>query len=260
MTNSSLLLHAVNIALKAGKLLKRGYGTVCEISSKDGRHNLVTEYDLLSEKTIIQMIKQSYPDHHILSEECGSKGKNHAIQWIVDPLDGTVNFAHQIPMFSVSIGILKENTILGGVVYNPIAEELFFCEKGKGAFLNGERLSVSKVDHISNAILATGFPYNVIEDPLNCIDKLSKVLRLGIPIRRIGVASLDLCYVASGRFDGFWEIGLKPWDCIVGKLMIEEAKGKVTTWEMQEFGILSGDPIMGSNCFIHEQLYKVLNG
>jgi len=259
MENSSILNHAIHIALRAGQILKRGLGTLFEINSKEGKHNLVTEYDLLSEKTIIQMIQETFPDHHILSEEEGEIEKKSDYQWVIDPLDGTVNFAHGIPMFSVSIGILKNKKPICGVVYNPIAGELFTCEKGKGAFLNGSKLYVTDTTSIDKAILATGFPYNLVEDPLRCIERFSNVLRLGIPIRRIGVASLDLCYVAAGRFDGFWEVGLQPWDCAAGKLMIEESGGKVTTWEMEEFDILSRQTIMGSNNLIHEQIYKVLS-
>lgn len=258
MDTSLLTEHATKIALKVGQILKDGYGTLFEISSKEGVHNLVTEYDLLSEKIIIQMIHESFPDHHILSEEGGKFGHEHAYQWVVDPLDGTVNFAHGIPMFSVSIGVQKENETLCGVVYHPIADELFVAEKNKGAFLNGKRLEVSKTEDINKAILATGFPYNVIENPHYCIEKFSNVLKLGVPIRRIGVASLDLCYVAAGRFDGFWEESLQPWDCIAGNLMIKEANGKVTTWEMEDFDILSGKTIMGSNGLIHEQIHRVL--
>jgi len=259
MESSQILKEAVNIALKAGQLLKKGYGTLFEISSKEGKHNLVTEYDFLSEKLIIEMIEESFPSHQILSEEYGEKGEDHEYKWVIDPLDGTVNFAHSIPLFAVSIGVLKDNVPLCGVVYNPIAEELFYAEKNKGAIFNDTKISVSNINHLDKAILATGFPYNLAENPLRCIEKFTNVLKLGIPLRRLGVASLDLCYVAAGRFDGFWEVGLQPWDCAAGVLIIQEAGGKVTTLEMEDFDILLDKPIIGSNALLHNQMCKVLS-
>lgn len=258
MEFSEITTHAIDIALKAGEILKKGYGTIFKISSKDGIHNLVTEYDLLSEKIIIQMILEKYPDHYILSEETGKVGMESSFKWFIDPLDGTVNFAHGIPMFAVSIGVVQNSETITGVVYNPLVGELFVTEKGKGAFLNGTKLKVSSTKLLSDAILATGFPYNLKEDPDRCIERFANIIHLGIPIRRIGVAALDLCYVAAGRFDGFWEVGLQPWDCAAGNLMIKEAGGKVSTWELEEFTILSKRPIMASNTIIHNQIHKAL--
>jgi myo-inositol-1(or 4)-monophosphatase len=255
---SILVNHAVKIALEAGKILKQGYGTLFKINSKDGNHDLVTEYDFLSEKRILQMIQEVFPDHHILSEEIGEIGKEHTYQWIIDPLDGTVNFAHGIPIFSISIGVIKNNECICGVVYNPITNELFVAEKGKGAFLNGSKLSVSTTTSIDKAILAAGLLYKMGEDPSSRTEHFSKILRLGIPIRRMGAASLDLCYVAAGRFDGYWDKGLYPWDCAAGNLIIEEAGGKVTTWGKEEFNIYSRKPILASNTNIHEQIYQIL--
>ena len=251
--------YALEIALEAGQLLKKGYGTLFTISSKEGKHNLVTEYDFLSEKLIIKKILEKYPDHFILSEEKGKTGEEHSIKWIVDPLDGTVNFAHNIPMFAVSIGVMKDNEIIFGVVYNPMTEELFTARKNQGAFFNKKRINVSDTNLLDNAFLATGFPYNIKDDPLYCIGRFAKILHLGIPIRRMGVASLDLCYVAAGRFDGFWEVGLEPWDSAAGKIIIEEANGKITNWEMGEYDILKKMPILASNKHIHRQIYEALS-
>lgn len=259
MEFEKITTFAIEVALKAGEILKNGYGTLFKISSKEGKHNLVTEYDLLSEKTIIQMILENYPDHHILSEESGITGKKHPYQWIVDPLDGTVNFAHNIPMFAVSIGVQKENTMIAGVVYNPIVDELFVAEKGKGAYLNNVKLKVSSTKDLDDAFVATGFPYNIKDDPDKCIERFAGILHLGIPIRRIGAAAIDLCYVAAGRFDGFWEVGLKPWDHAAGNLMIREAGGKVSTWDLEEFTVESNKPIMASNTIIHNQIHKALH-
>lgn len=259
MDLDTLSRFATDLAIEAGKLLKKGYGTLFTISSKEGKHNLVTEYDFLSEKLIIKKILEKYPDHFILSEEKGRTGEKHAVQWIVDPLDGTVNFAHNIPMFAVSIGIMIEDKLFFGVVYNPMTDELFTARENQGAFLNGKKVEVSGTDKLDNAILATGFPYNVKEDPFYCIERFAKILHLGIPIRRMGVASLDLCYVAAGRFDGFWEVGLQPWDCAAGKIIIEEAKGKITDWKMGKYDILIDMPIMASNGHIHKEIHEALS-
>lgn len=249
---------AVEIALEAGEILKKGYGTLFKISSKEGKHNLVTEYDFISEKMIIKRILDKYPDHFILSEEKGKTGKKHIFKWVVDPLDGTVNFAHNIPFFAVSIGIMKDDEVFFGVVYSPMTNELFTARKGQGAFLNKKKIHVSSTSLLDKAILATGFPYNIKEDPFYCIERFSKILHLGVPIRRMGVASLDLCYVASGRFDGFWEVGLMPWDCAAGNIIIEEAGGKVTDWKMGKYDILQDMPILASNKHIHKQIYEAL--
>lgn len=259
MDISHISFVAIQIALKAGNLLKKGFGSVFEIQNKEGKHNLVTEYDLLSEKMILNMIHEHFPDHRCLSEECGKiKGTSKEYQWIIDPLDGTVNFAHSIPMFAVSIGVTKGTEVVCGVVYQPMTNELFIAEKNKGAFLNGIKLTVSKTSSLENAFLATGFPYNIDQNPQNSIEKLGKLLHMGIPIRRIGVASIDLSYVAAGRFDGFFEIGLKPWDCAAAKLLIEEAGGKLTTWINKPFDILSDEPIVATNSLIHSQLTDIL--
>lgn len=258
--SSKHTLVAIKAVMQAGKLLKEGYNSSFSISKKEGVHNLVTEYDLKSEKAIISIIEQEFPEHEILSEECGEvEGKKSSYQWIIDPLDGTVNFAHGIPMFGISIGLAKDKEIISGVIYHPITEELFIAEKDKGAYLNGIEISVSKTDQLKNAFLATGFPYNLVDNPNNCIEYLAKILKLGIPIRRIGVACLDLAYLAAGRFDGFWEVSLKPWDCAAGKLLLEEAGGKISHWNGDPFDLYASNPIMATNIHLHKQLYNLLN-
>lgn len=250
---------AIEVAQKAGTILKEGFGTTFAIDSKEGKHNLVTEYDHLCEKKIIGWIQEKYPTHCFLSEECGAiEAECKEAEWVIDPLDGTVNFAHNVPMFSVSIGMRKNKEIILGVVYQPITEELFVAEKGKGAYLNGKKLEVTPTKKISDSFLSTGFPYNFGENPHHCIEKFMKILKQGIPIRRIGVASLDLAYLAAGRFDGFFEASLAPWDCAAGVLIIEEAKGKVSTWDDTPFSIDSYQPIMATNGKIHEELARIL--
>ena len=151
--------------------------------------------------------------------------------WIIDPLDGTVNFAHNIPVFSVSIAACVDGVIVSGVVFHPMAQELFVAEKGKGAYLNAKSISVSKTSDLKNALLATGFPYDVDKDPLNCVEKFAKMQLKGVPVRRLGSAAIDLAYVAAGRWDAYWEVGLHPWDMAAGKLLVEEAGGAISHWD-----------------------------
>jgi myo-inositol-1(or 4)-monophosphatase len=257
---SHLTLIAIEAALKAGELLRRGFGTQFSISSKEGKHNLVTEYDHRSEKMIIDFLLQNVPDSHFLAEESGSTGKNTGgILWIIDPLDGTVNFAHQIPIFAVSIAAQSEGKVISGVVYQPMTHELFVAEIGKGAFLNGQKLRVSEVRNIAMAMLATGFPYDLAKNPFHCIDHFVDILKLGIPIRRMGSAAIDLAYTAAGRFEGFFEVELSPWDVAAGKLLIEEAGGKVTHWNRAPFDIHSRETIFASNGHIHDSATTILN-
>ncbi len=257
---SHITLAAVEAALQAGTLLRQGFGTHFSIQSKEGVHNLVTEYDHRSEKLIIDFLRQETPHAHFLAEESGlSKGNEEGVTWIIDPLDGTVNFAHKIPMFAVSIAAEKNGEVISAVVYHPLVHELFVAEKGRGSFLNGQKLTVSKVSTLPESILATGFPYNLIENPMQCIDHFVDILRLGIPIRRLGAAALDLAYTAAGRMEGFFEVSLAPWDCAAGKLLVEEAGGKVTSWDNLPFDIRSYRPILASNGFIHEACSSILS-
>lgn len=251
---------AVQAALKAGELLRFGFNTTYKVFSKPGLHNLVTDFDLAAEKCISEMIHEHFPTHSILAEEGGEKKNPQSmVTWVIDPLDGTVNFAHNIPFFSVSIGVCDGHEVLCGVVYQPMTHELFIAEKGKGAYLNGKRLQVSATEHLKDAILATGFPYNLKENPLRCIDTFSKIASsLGVPIRRLGSAALDLSYVAAGRFDGFWEVELQPWDLAAGKLMIEEAGGKVSHYDGKTRSIFTSGTLLASNGQIHEKMIDLL--
>lgn len=256
---SNLTLTAIEAALEAGETLRRGFGTHFAISSKEGKHNLVTEYDHKAEKQIIEFLARQVPGSRFLAEESGGSGPPKGLLWIIDPLDGTVNFAHNIPVFCVSIGLEKDGQLFCGVVYQPLLHELFVAEKGRGAFLNGNPIRTSPVASLQQSILATGFPYNISENPFHCIDHFIDILKLGIPIRRIGSAALDLAYTASGRFEGFFEVGLAPWDCAAGQLLIEEAGGKVTHWNKQPFSIHSRKPILATNGLIHDQAAAILN-
>lgn len=256
---SHLTLLAIEAALQAGALLREGFGTHFAVQSKEGIHNLVTEYDHRSEKLIIDFLKNETPGAHFLAEESGKSSGEGEITWIIDPLDGTVNFAHKIPMFAVSIAAEKKGEIVCGVVYHPLVHELFVAEKGSGSFLNGEKLQVSKVSTLPEAILSTGFPYNLVENPLQCIDHFVDILRMGIPIRRLGAAALDLAYTAAGRVDGFFEVSLAPWDCAAGKLLVEEAGGKVSSWEGSPFDLRAYGPILASNGRLHSACSAILS-
>lgn len=257
-TFSHLTAVAVEAALNAGEILRQGFGTQFSISSKEGKHNLVTEYDYKAEKQIIDFITKKVPGSRFLAEESGGSGPKEGLLWVVDPLDGTVNFAHTIPLFSVSIALEKDGQLICGVIYQPMLNELFVAEKGKGAFLNGASIRVSETSHLHQAILATGFPYNVSENPFHCVDHFIDMLQLGVPIRRIGSAAIDLAYTACGRFDGFFEASLAPWDCAAGLLLIEEAGGKVTHWNKQPFSIYSNQPILATNGQIHDAASAIL--
>ncbi len=250
----------IEAALQAGEILRQGFGSTFSISNKPGgSHNLVTEYDFRSEKLIIDFLKHNVPDSSFLAEESGSTGSKNKLIWIIDPLDGTVNFAHHIPVFSVSIAAEKNGELISGVIYQPITQELFVAEKGGGAFLNGHPIRVSTTQTLEKAILATGFPYNLAENPHQCIDHFTDILKLGIPIRRMGSAAIDLAYTAAGRFDGYFEVELSPWDLAAGRLLLEEAGGKITNWDGSPFDIRSKSPLFASNQHIHNAGIRILN-
>lgn len=260
---ASLTLIAIQAALSAGELLARGFGTSFSMESKaGGRQNLVTEYDHAAEKLIIKFLQEKTPGCAFLAEESGSTPSPHAdsspLLWIIDPLDGTVNFAHQIPFFSVSIAAVWEGEIVAGVAYQPLLHELFTATKGEGAFLNGKRLKTSKNSSPNHAIIATGFPTNVEDNPKHCIDTFTHMLRQGFPIRRLGSAVLDLAYIAAGRFDAFWEVSLQPWDIAAGRLIIEEAGGRVTNYAGQSFDPTQPSTLLATNGLLHPLMLEVL--
>lgn len=229
------------------------------ISEKEGVNNLVTEVDHSSEKVIIEVIKNSFPDHQILSEEIGELIQDSQYKWIIDPIDGTVNFAHRIPLCCISIGLEHNGKMVLGGIYNPFMNEMFIGEKGKGVTLNDKPVSVSKKARVEKACLVTGFPYTYLDEPNGPLQVFDRFIRRGVPVRRLGSAAIDLAWVASGRFDGFYEHKLQAWDSAAGFLMVEEAGGKVTN--------LHGDPyspykpgIIATNGVIHDELIQWVQG
>lgn len=252
---------ATEIALSAGSILKKGFGSRSKITAKKGKQNLVTECDLASERLIIAAIKSRYPTHSILAEESGSHiQQNSQVTWIIDPLDGTVNFAHEIPLFSVSIAAAIHKEVVCGVVYQPMTQELFVAQKQQGAFLNGQPLKTSSTSQIDQALLATGFPYNIDKNPQHCIERFTEILKTGTPIRRLGSAAIDLAYVAAGRFDGFWEVGLNSWDMAAGMLLVTEAGGMVSHYDGAEHQIFGYHTLLATNKYLHPTMINYLRG
>lgn len=224
-----------------------------------GEINLVTEADHLSEALIVERIHREFPGHDILTEESPETANGSGFRWIIDPLDGTTNYAHGYPVFCVSIALEVKGAIMLGAVYNPMLDELFTAEKGAGAFLNGRRLTVSRTESLSRGLLATGFPYDIREDRNNNINYFKAMALCAQAVRRTGSAALDLAYIAAGRFDGFWELKLAPWDTAAGWLLVEEAGGCVTDLRGDPYHLHSKD-MLASNGLIHAEMARILAG
>ncbi len=247
---------AVSTAKEAGQLLKNQLSIPHTIDYK-GRINLVTEADRMSEALILERIQQHFPGHSILAEESPERDQSPEYRWIIDPLDGTTNYAHGYPVFCVSIALEQDQRIVVGVVYNPMLDELFLAEEGRGAWLNGRRIQVSDSDDLSRSLLATGFPYDIRESELNNLNHFNSLVMEAQAIRRAGSAALDMAYVAAGRFDGFWELKLMPWDTAAASLLVREAGGSITDLSGRDFS-LSSPHILASNGKIHGQLIRAL--
>ena len=237
----------------AGEIIRDGFGKQFQIEFKTNEKNLVTEIDKKSEKEILDFINKKYPSHAILTEETGEIKKESEYLWVVDPLDGTTNFAHGLPIFSVSIGVMRRNEIIAGVVYDVMQDIFYLAEKGSGAFSNHQKLNVSNNDKLGLGVLVTGFPYNVAENPDKAFERFESLTKKARAVRRLGSAAIDFCYVAKGVFDGFWEVYLHPWDICAGKLIVEEAGGIVTDFYGNNIDIFS-KRILSSNKKIHQQL------
>ncbi len=254
-----MLSIAIEAARSAGALLKRHAGKVREVHLKAGESkNLVTEIDRKSEEIIIEILHRHFPQHDILAEESGSeRGRTSEYRWVIDPLDGTTNFTHGFPVFCVSIGLEWKGEIVLGVIYDPNFDELFTAEKGRGAFLNGKPMRVSQIERLDRSLLVTGFPYDIAENPNRAIERFVGFLMHAQAVRRMGSAAIDLAYVAAGRYEGFWEVNLNPWDMAAGVLLVTEAGGCVTTFDGGPFSIYTKE-ILASNGRVHDAMKSTL--
>ncbi len=247
---------ALKAALRGGEVLMRKFGRDLSIEYK-GAVDLVTEADRSSEEAIVEVIRAVFPRHDILAEEKDYGRSSSAYRWIIDPLDGTTNYAHGYPWFSVSIALEARGEIVLGVIYNPFHRELFVAEKGKGAFLNDVQLRVSRAGHLEESLLATGFPYDRKESPINNYDHFIHFHQASRGCRRCGAATLDLAFTAAGALDGYWEMKLKPWDVAAGMLLVEEAGGRVSDFDGRPLDIY-GQECLASNGRVHEEMIRIL--
>ncbi len=252
--------HIQETGLKAvkigGAVLKEHYGDSQNITYK-GKLDLVTDTDRKTEDAIVKFLNRECPDHGILTEEQQEIAGSAPYRWILDPLDGTTNYAHGYPFFCVSLACEQNGTVIWGTVYDPLRNECFTAAKGCGALLNGHPIQVSTTGDIDRALLCTGFPYDVHECSENNLDHFTRFIKSARAIRRDGAAALDLCYVAAGRFDGFWELKLKPWDIAAGCLIVAEAGGRVTDYAGRPCGLTQGE-VIASNALLHESMVKII--
>ena len=249
----------INAVEAGGKVLQHFFSVKnLKISHKEGINNLVTEADHASESAIINTIRETFPNHFILSEEAGEIETASNYKWIIDPIDGTINFAHGIPLCCVSIAVEFNGEMLMGAVYNPILKEFYFAEKNKGAFLNSEPIHISEEKSVLKSCLVTGFPYTYLDSPNGPLQCFDRFIRKGIPVRRLGSAAIDLCWVAAGRFDGFYEHKLNAWDSAAGFLIVKEAGGMVTDFEGNEYSPYQPH-ILATNGKIHREMLSWIN-
>jgi myo-inositol-1(or 4)-monophosphatase len=258
---------AIEWAREAGVVLREAHGGAHALERKSAI-DLITETDRRAEALILERLRQRFPGHAVLAEESGAhqagglaavSATESAVRWLIDPLDGTTNFAHNYPFFCVSIGVEVAGRLAAGVVYDPVREELFAAAAGHGATLNGAALRVSQVDRLEDSLLVTGFPYDVREHPERHVPLFQAFLTRAQGLRRDGSAALNLCYLAMGRFDGFWEGSLSPWDMAAGVLIVREAGGEVTRYDGAPF-TLDGRQILATNGRIHAEMMGVLRG
>jgi myo-inositol-1(or 4)-monophosphatase len=256
MKIDNYLKVASDAAREAGQMLKDNLNVKREIRYK-GDVDLVTNFDKQSQKMIFDRLYVKFPEHDFIAEEGLEKQKGGDFRWIFDPLDGTTNYAHRFPVFTVSIALEWKGKIIVGAVYDPMRDEMFTGIKGEGAYLNGKRIEVSDTHDLDKSLVATGFPYDLRESSNNNIDHFNHFLVRVQAVRRCGSAAMDLCYVACGRFDGFWELKLKPWDVAAAALIVGEAGGRISDFQNEEFNIYKQETL-GSNGLIHQQMVDVL--
>jgi myo-inositol-1(or 4)-monophosphatase len=249
---------AIELARASGSVLREGWGSL-HAPERKGRIDLVTEFDRLSERLLIDGLRSRYPGHAILAEESGEHRADGDVRWLVDPLDGTTNFAHNYPFFCVSVAAEISGVLVAGAVFDPVRDEMFAAAVGLGATLNGGPLRVSPIARVDDALLVTGFPYDVREHPERSVPLFQAFLTRAQGIRRDGSAALNLCYLAAGRFDGFWEGSLSPWDMAAGVVIVREAGGRVTDYDGEPFD-LTARRILASNALVHDEMSEILRG
>ena len=252
-----MLTRILYIAAEAGEIIRNGFGGNINIEYKTNESNLVTDIDKKAESKIIDFVKTEFPTHNIISEESGTLNNSSEYTWIIDPLDGTTNFAHGLPIFSVSIGVQKNGITQWGVVYDIMRNVFYTAELGSGSFADDKKLQVSSNDNLAHSVLATGFPYNVKDNPLLAVKHFSDFLVKTRTIRRLGSAALDLCYIASGVFDGMWDSRLGAWDICAGQLILEEAGGLATDYIGEKIDY-DNVQILASNGKIHSKMMEIL--
>ena len=257
----NLLETAAEAAKLAGNLLQSRAGKAVRIQKKSSAVDLVTEMDLKAEQVILDLIHSRFPGHNVLSEEKGQAGNGSGSPylWIIDPLDGTTNYAHGYPMYCVSIAVAREGAVVAAAVYHPPMQEMFTAVRGQGARLNDREIRISAVADLGESLLVTGFPYDVRSSPETNLAFFSRFLTRAQAVRRDGSAALNLAYVAAGRFDGFWELKLQPWDVAAGLLLVEEAGGSASDFLGGPVDVY-GKQIVASNGRIHSRMLAVLNG
>jgi myo-inositol-1(or 4)-monophosphatase len=253
---ASFLENAIEIAHAAGSLLRYYFERHVRFELK-GEFDLVTEADRASEKLVVERLRALYPDHTIIAEEGGEHDGSSEYRWYVDPLDGTTNFAHAYPVYNVTMGIEKAGEMIAGVIFDPSRDEMFTCEKGSGAFMNGRRIAVSRTQQVNDSLFSTGFPSRRRHGDVN-IHFYHQLAMASHGVRRGGAAAIDLAYVACGRLDGFWEFGLSPWDMAAGKLLVEEAGGTCRDMKDQPHRLASRH-IMADNGFIHDEVVTLFS-
>ena len=251
-----MLNFAIRVAQEAGRLLRDRVGTKIDVAHK-GAINIVTDVDLASERLIREAIATQYPRHQVLAEEGGLAESSSEYRWVIDPLDGTTNYAHGYPVFCVSIALEYQGETILGVVYDPMRDELFTAERGGGAVLNNRPVRVSTTASLMESLLSTGFPYDIRTSTLTNLDHWANFAMNAQALRRDGAAALDLCYVACGRYDGFWELNLSPWDMAAGGLIVTEAGGRVSDFDGGEFSSYKPE-IIASNGLIHDRMVEVI--
>ncbi|PID59646.1 MAG: inositol monophosphatase [Ignavibacteriae bacterium] len=253
-----MINEIIKIAKEAGEIIKEGFGKNLEIEFKTDVSNIVTNIDKAAEKVILNYVRKKYPNHSIIAEESGREEKSSEFTWVIDPLDGTTNFAHGLPIFSVSIGLQKNNEIIAGVIYDIMRDIIYSAELGSGCFANGKKIAVNSNNELAKSVLVTGFAYDKIDEYAEALKIFGEIISKARGVRRLGSAAIDFCYVASGVFDGFWEANLSPWDVCAGILITKEAGGNVTDFTNKPISIFS-DSFLATNGNIHNKMIEIIS-